>query len=81
MSEYSFHIDTTDTVVAYECEADRAEREGFKNVAERQRATALHLKNAVAHMQEICPEGYRVRVKVVVSHEPNVNPRWANPNF
>ncbi|QGJ90083.1 hypothetical protein HWC80_gp043 [Mycobacterium phage Indlulamithi] len=74
MSDYSFHIEVTDTTVAYECEADRAEREGFDNVAKRQRAIALHLKNAYEHMRDICPEGYRVETKIVVSHVPNVNP-------
>ena len=73
MSEYSFHIDTTDTFVAYECEADRADREGFKHVANRQRAIALHLRNAVEHMQKICPDGYRIETKIVVTHVPNVN--------
>lgn len=73
MAEYSFPIQSTDTSVAFDCEADRAEREGFINVANRQRATALHLRNAVDHMQSICPEGYGVDVKIVVSHVPNVN--------
>lgn len=74
MAEYSFPIQSTDTSVAFDCEADRAEREGFDNVAKRQRAIALHLRNAVDHMQSICPEGYGVDVKIVVSHVPNVNP-------
>lgn len=73
MSEYSFDIEATDTAVAYDCEADRAEREGFINVAKRQRAKALHLRNAVRHMMELCPDGYRVETKIVVSHVPNVN--------
>lgn len=73
MSEYSFSISTSDTIVAYECEADRAEKDGFANVAKRQRDTALHLLNAVTHMQTICPDGYRVDVKIVVAHVPNVN--------
>lgn len=73
MSEYSFHIDTTDTSVAYDCEADRAEREGFDGVAKRQRANALHLRNAVTHMQVLCPEGYRVQARIVVEHVPAVN--------
>jgi aspartate aminotransferase-like enzyme len=73
MSEYAFHIEPQDTHVAFDCEADRAEREGFDHVAKRQRAKALHLRNAVAHMASICPEGYRVETKIVVSHVPNVN--------
>lgn len=72
-SSYSFHIEATDTSVAYDCEADRAEREGFTGVATRQRAAALHLRNAVHHMQSICPEGYRVETKIVVQHVPSVN--------
>lgn len=74
MSEYSFPIEITDTSVAFDCEADRAEREGFKHVAERQRAKALHLRNAYEHMRKFCPEGYRVEAKIVVSHVPDVNP-------
>jgi aspartate aminotransferase-like enzyme len=73
MSEYSIHIEATDTFVALECEADRAEREGIHSVAKRQRATALHLRNAVKQMQELCPDGYRVEVKIVLAHTPNVN--------
>ena len=73
MSEYTFHIEATDTSVAFDCEADRAEREGFKNVAKRQRATALHLRNAVHHMQSICPEGHRVATRIIVEHVPDVN--------
>jgi hypothetical protein len=73
MNDYSFHIEVTDTSVAFDCEADRAEGEGFKNVAERQRAKALHLRNAYHHMQSLCPEGYRVEAKIVLAHVPNVN--------
>lgn len=73
MAEYSFHVDSTDTSVAFDCEADRAEREGFAGVAKRQRANALHLRNAVHHMQQLCPEGFRVETKIVVLHVPNVN--------
>lgn len=72
--QYSFHVDATDTAVAFDCEADRAEREGFTGVTKRQRANALHVRNAVHHMTQICPEGYRVEVQIVVSHVPNVNP-------
>jgi len=74
LSGYAMHICPMDTSVAYDCEADRAEREGFKNVAKRQRDKALHLRNAVRHMEKLCPKGYRVEVKIVVSHVPNVNP-------
>lgn len=73
MSEYSFDISTVDTYVALECEADRAEREGMTNVAKRQRATALHLRNAEKHMGTICPDGHRVEVQIVLRHVPNVN--------
>jgi len=73
-SGYAMEINHVDTSVAYDCEADRAEREGFQSVAKRQRANALHLRNAVRHMEKLCPEGYRVQVKIVVSHVPNVNP-------
>lgn len=73
MSEYSFHIDSVDTQAAYKCEADRAEAEGFAGVAKRQRAAALHLRNASEHMRVICPEGYRVETRIVVSHVPDVN--------
>jgi hypothetical protein len=52
MTEYVIHgAPITDVRVALECEADRAEREGFANVAERQRALALHIANADAHLQ------------------------------
>lgn len=74
MSEYTFHIEATDTSVAFDCEADRAEREGFENVAKRQRAKALHLRNAVHTMQKLCPEGYLVQTRIIVEHVPNVNP-------
>jgi methylthioribose-1-phosphate isomerase len=72
-TEYGFHVDAADTSVAFDCEATRAEREGFTHVAKRQRATALHLRNAVAHMQKLCPEGFRVDTKIVVSLVPDVN--------
>lgn len=74
MSEYGFEISSLDTSVALDCEAARAEREGFDGVAKRQRAAALHLRNAVAHMSSVCPEGYRVETRIVVSHVPDVNP-------
>lgn len=74
MSEYSFAVDATDTSVAFDCEADRAEREGFKAVRDRQRANALHMRNAIHHMQQFCPDGYRIETKIVVAYVPNVNP-------
>jgi hypothetical protein len=74
MAEYAFHIDYSDASAAFDCEGDRAEREHFPGVAKRQRATALHIRNAVHQMQKICPEGFRVETKIVVSHVPNVNP-------
>lgn len=74
MSEYSFEVSAVDASVAFDCEADRAEREGFDAVVNRQRASALHLRNAIHHMQQLCPDGYRVQTKIVVSHIPNVNP-------
>lgn len=73
MSEYSLHISTVDTYVALECEADRAEREGMTSVVERQRKTALHLRNADAHMQSICPAGHIVVAEIVLKHVPDVN--------
>lgn len=73
MNEYAFEVGSTDTSVAFDCEADRAQREGFKGVEKRQRDNALHVRNAVDHMQKLCPEGYRVVTKIVVSLEPSVN--------
>jgi hypothetical protein len=72
MSEYSFEISTLDVSVALDCEADRAKREGFKLVEERQRKTALHLRNAETHMGKIVPEGHRVRTRIVVDFVPDV---------
>ncbi|AYN57996.1 hypothetical protein HWB90_gp046 [Mycobacterium phage Fowlmouth] len=74
MSHYAFEVASMDLSVAFDCEADRAEREGFTGVAERQRANTLHLRNAVDHMVKHCPEGYRVKTEIVVSFVPNVNP-------
>ena len=74
MTEYAFHIVAMDTSVAFDCEADRAEAEGMTGVAQRQRAAALHLRNAVHHMQQLCPDGFRVETRIVVSHVPDVNP-------
>ena len=73
MSEYSFEVGATDTAVAFDCEADRAEREGFQGVAKRQRDNALHVRNADFHLQKFCPEGYRVRTRIVVDYVPAVN--------
>lgn len=74
MAEYEFSIPATDLSVALDCEADRAAREGFKLVESRQRAAALHLRNAIHAMQKICPEGFVVDTKIVVSHVVQVNP-------
>jgi hypothetical protein len=73
MSEYSFHISTVDTYVALECEADRAERDGIHGVAKRQRATALHLRNAEEKMMQLCPEGHIVVAEIVLRHVVDVN--------
>lgn len=74
MSEYHIDAQITDTTVAFDCEADRAEREGFTYVAKRQRSMALHIRNAYEHMRAICPESHRVEMKLVLSHVPDVNP-------
>lgn len=73
-TDYSFAVSSVDMSVAFDCEADRAEREGFKGVTDRQRATALHIRNAVAHMEKICPDGHRVETRIVVTFVPDVNP-------
>lgn len=73
MSAHGFEVSGLDVAVALECEADKAEREGMKGIAKRQRATALHLRNAEHHMAKICPEGFRIKVELVVSHVPAVN--------
>ena len=75
MSEYSWEICGMDYHVAHDCEADRAAREGFKGVEERQRLEALHIRNASAHMAQLCPEGMRVRTRIVVDFVPAVNAR------
>jgi hypothetical protein len=72
-TDYSFAVSAMDMSVAFDCEADRAEREGFTGVTERQRATALHIRNAVDHMQKICPDGYRVETRILVTFVPDVN--------
>lgn len=73
MSVYSFHVDSTDLSVAYDAEADRARSEGFYNVENRQRANALHVRNAVHQMSQLCPDGYRTIVEITVSHVPAIN--------
>ena len=74
MSEYSFDVSVQDLWVALDCEADRAKREGFKGVEDRQRKAALHLRNAQAQMSYLCPEGYGVRARIVFDFVPVVNP-------
>ena len=73
MSEYGFEVCGLDLHVALDCEADRAKREGFSGVEERQRKTALHIRNAEAHMLDLCPEGYRMRTRIVIDFVPQVN--------
>ena len=73
MNEYSFEISTIDTHVALDCEAQRAEREGMTVQAARQRVTALHIRNAQAHMTDLCPAGHRVRARIVFDVVPDVN--------
>ena len=73
MNEYSFEISTIDTHVALDCEAQRAECEGIPIVATRQRKAALHIRNAQAHMADLCPAGHRVRARIVFDVVPDVN--------
>ena len=73
MSDYSFEVSVQDVWCALDCEADRAEREGIKGVAKRQREVALHLRNASSHMAFLAPEGYRVRTQIVMDFVPAVN--------
>lgn len=73
MTEYSFEVSALDTWVALDCEADRAAREKMMSVATRQRETALHLRNASAHMNGLCPSGFRTRTRIVVDFVPDVN--------
>jgi hypothetical protein len=73
-TEYTIHgAPITDVRVALECEADRAEREQFAHVAARQRALALHMANADAHLGKLAPDGYRVQLDLVFRIVPNVN--------
>lgn len=74
MSEYSFEVSAVDLSVAFDCEADRAEREQMDATRDRQRANALHVRNAEDQMKKLCPEGFRVETKIVFSHVPDVNP-------
>lgn len=74
-SEYTLHgVVTTEVVVALECEADRAKREGFPGVEGRQRNLALHLRNAERAMQQLRPDGHRVQMDITFRFVPNVNP-------
>ena len=72
-NEYGWEVCGADLHVALDCEADRAKREGVKGVEERQRKEARHIRNATAHMAQLCPEGYRVRTRIVVDFVPAVN--------
>lgn len=74
MSKHVIHVDSTDLSVAFDCEADRAKSEGFTSVEKRQRATALHVRNAVHAMQAIAPEGYSTVTQIIVKHVPTINP-------
>jgi hypothetical protein len=78
MSESEYRIRSvppSDLGAALRCEADRAEREGFGHVAERQRALALHLENAVVTVARLAGDAeLRVEVDIVVHLVPNVNP-------
>ena len=72
---YEVHIDSpVDVIVALRCEADRAEREQFPNVAKRQRALALHIENAIHHLQPLAPEGFRLALTLDFHFTANVNP-------
>lgn len=74
MTEYSFEISPIDLYVSLDCEGERAEREGLNLVAKRQKDNALHVRNALRHMEKICPEGYRVETRIAFVHVPDVNP-------
>ncbi len=67
-------VQTVEVCVALECEADRAKREGFPGVEERQRKLALHLRNAERAMQKLVPEGHRLQMDITFKFVPNVNP-------
>jgi aspartate aminotransferase-like enzyme len=79
MAEHEYRIRSvppTDLYAALRCEADRAEREGFGRTAERQRALALHLENAVLTLASLAGDDTRLRVQVDIAVHlvPNVNP-------
>jgi len=74
-NEYTLSgVSTSDVVVALECEAARARNEGFRGVAERQDALALHLRNAERVMQDLAPEGHRLQMNITFTFVPNINP-------
>lgn len=74
-TEYSIHINSpTDVAVALRCEADRASSEGFRHVAERQNALALHIENACHHLGKLAPEGYRLQLTIDFAFVADVNP-------
>lgn len=74
MTEYFIPIEPTDTSCAFDCEAKRAREGGMKGLADRQAAVALHIRNASAKMQDLCPEGFRTRARIVIDFVPDVNP-------
>ena len=74
INEHVIPAEPTDTHVAFDCEADRARKEGMKSVADRQAATALHIRNAEAAMSKIKPAGHRIRMRIVFDFVPDVNP-------
>lgn len=67
-------VPPTDLIAALKCEADRAEGEGMKHTAERQRKLALHLENAVVTVGKVCGENMRVQVDISVGVVVDVNP-------
>lgn len=75
MGDYTIRsVSESDMWAALTCEADRAEREQFPNVAKRQRELATHVRNASRTMIDLCPEGYRVDMNIVFTFVPSVNP-------
>ena len=77
MSQFTYHIHVspTDASVAFDCEADRAQKEGFPGVEKRQRETALHIRNAWHHLAAHTPPGFRVQTTISFEVVPDVNPR------
>jgi len=73
VNSYGFEVAATDVIAALTCEGERAKSEGFDVTATRQFGNARHLRNAADHMAGICPEGHRVRVRLVVDFVPDVN--------